>query len=218
MENNKEKNIEKDLKRKDDNMNKKNKKKLLVFLGISVFTVLGGTLAYFTTSTTFKNIFNTAKYETKIVESFVSPDNWTPGTTTQKDIKVTNNGTIDMAVRASYTEKWVSKNGKELSLKDADGNVAAIINFNTGWTKHSDGYYYYGSKESLTKLSPKATANSFMSGVTFNENIKATLSMTESADGKTITYTSTGDGYDNATYTLTVRIDTIQYDQAENVW
>ena len=217
MKNNKEKNIEKNL-RKEEKMKKNNKKKLLVFLGISVFTVLGGTLAYFTTSTAFRNIFNTAKYETKIVESFVSPDNWTPGTITQKEIKVTNDGTIDMAVRASYTEKWISKNGKELSLKDADGNVASIINFNSGWTKNADGYYYYGSKENLTKLSPKATANSFISGVTFNENIKATLSMTESADGKTITYTSTGDGYDNATYTLTVKIDTIQYDQAENVW
>ena len=217
MKNNKEKNIEKNL-RKDEKMKKNNKKKLLVFLGISVFTVLGGTLAYFTTSTTFRNIFNTAKYETKIVESFVSPDNWTPGTTTKKEIKVTNDGTIDMAVRVSYTEKWISKNGKELSLKDADGNVASIINFNSGCTKNADGYYYYGSKENLTKLSPKATANSFISGVTFNENIKATLSMTESADGKTITYTSTGDGYDNATYTLTVKIDTIQYDQAENVW
>ena len=217
MKNNKEKNIEKNL-RKDEKMKKNNKKKLLVFLGISVFTVLGGTLAYFTTSTTFRNIFNTAKYETKIVESFVSPDNWTPGTTTKKEIKVTNDGTIDMAVRASYTEKLISKNGKELSLKDADGNVASIINFNSGLTKNADGYYYYCSKENLTKLSPKATANSFISGVTFNENIKATLSMTESADGKTITYTSTGDGYDNATYTLTVKIDTIQYDQAENVW
>ena len=123
-----------------------------------------------------------------------------------------------MAVRASYTEKWVSKNGKELSLKDADGHIAAVINFNSGWTKNSDGYYYYGSKENLTKLSPNATANSFISGVTFNENIKATLSMTQSQDGKTITFTSTGDGYDNATYTLTVRIDTIQYDQAGNVW
>ena len=39
-----------------------------------------------------------------------------------------------------------------------------------------------------------------------------------SNDGKTITFTSTGDGYDNATYTLTITIDTIQYDQANNVW
>ena len=41
---------------------------------------------------------------------------------------------------------YMSKNGKELSLKDVEGNVASIINYNTGWTKHSDGYYYYGTK------------------------------------------------------------------------
>ena len=53
---------------------------------------------------------------------------------------------------------------------------------------------------------------------TFNENIKSSLKETRSSDGKTITYTSTGDGYDNATYSLTIKIDTIQYDQANNVW
>ena len=99
------------------NENKKdNRIKLLVVGAISLFTILGGTLAYFTTSNTFTNIFNVAKYETKIVEDFVSPDNWTPGTTTPKTIKVTNNGSINMAVRASYTEKWVNANGVEIPL------------------------------------------------------------------------------------------------------
>lgn len=211
-------NIERKNMERDDNMSKKNKKKLLAFLGISTFTILGGTLAYFTTSTTFKNIFNTAKYETQIVEDFVSPDNWTPGTTTKKEITVTNKGTIDMAVRASYTEKWIDGDGNELSLSDENNNVAAIINFNSDWKKDDDGYYYYGSKENLTNLTPKETSTSFISGVTFNENIVATLTKTESEDGNTITYTSSGNGYDNAKYTLTVRIDTIQYDQAKNVW
>ena len=41
---------------------------------------------------------------------------------------------------------------------------------------------------------------------------------TISNDGKTITFTSTGTGYDNAIYTLIVKIDTIQYDQASNIW
>ena len=215
---NNNKKIKKQLERKDDNMKKNNKKKLLVFLGISVFTFLGGTLAYFTTSTTFKNIFNTAKYETQIVEDFVSPDNWTPGTTTKKEITVTNKGTIDMAVRASYTEKWIDGNGNELPLKDSNNNVAAIINFNSDWTKDEDGYYYYGSKDNLTILNPNNKSTSFINSVTFNGNIVATLNKTESTDGKVITYTSTGTGYDNAKYTLTVRIDTIQYDQANNIW
>lgn len=193
-------------------------KKLLVFLTVSLFTFIGGTLAYFTTSTTFKNIFNTGKYETQIVEDFESPTNWIPGTTTNKKVTVTNNGTIDMAVRASYTEKWISSNGEELPLIDSDNNTVSIINFSDDWKKDSDGYYYFGTKEKLTILKPNKTSTSFISGVTFNENVIATLSMTQSSDGKTITYSSTGNGYDNAKYILTIKIDTIQYDQASNVW
>ena len=49
-------------------------------------------------------------------------------------------------------------------------------------------------------------------------NIKSSLKETKSADGQTITYSSTGDGYDNATYSLTIKIDTVQYDQAKNIW
>ena len=50
-------------------------------------------------------------------------------------------------------------------------------------------------------------------GGTFSSSDKVVV-----LNGKTITYTSTGDGYDNATYTLTIRLDTIQYDQANNIW
>ena len=193
---------------------KDNRKKLIVVSVISLFTILGGTLAYFTTSSNIKNIFNTAKYETKIVEDFVSPANWTPGTTT----KVTNNGTIDMAVRATFTEKWVNANGNELPLVDGNNNTVAIINFDSSWTKDNDGYFYYGTKDNLTKLLPSETSSSFITGVKFNEKIGADLKVSTSDDGKTITYTSSGDGYDNAKYTLVVRIDTVQYDFAHEVW
>lgn len=206
------------MKLKNNKKNKDNRKKLLIVGTISLFTILGGTLAYFTTSSTIANIFNTAKYETQIVENFESPSDWTPGTTTDKTIKVTNHGSIDMALRATYTEKWVNAKGEQLPLKDSENNVAAIINFDNSWTKDQDGYYYYGSKDELTKLTPEQTSSSFITGVTFNENIKASLNTTVSEDGQTITFTSTGDGYDDAVYTLTVKIDTIQYDQAHNVW
>jgi len=196
---------------------KMNKKKLLIVSAISIFTILGGTLAYFTTSTNITNILKTALYQNEIVETFTAPTDWTPGTTTPKTIKVTNNGSIDMAVRVSYTEKWTSANGNNLSLKDEDGNVASIIDFNDDWTLDEDGYYYYGSKAYKTKVAPGETTTSFMNSVTFNENIKSTLTETISDDGQTITYTSSGNGYDNAKYTLTVKIDTIQYDQ-NNIW
>ena len=198
--------------------NKKRKKILLGSIGLGSVLALGTTIAYFTTSNDFINIFNSARYEAKIIEDFTSPTDWTPGTTTDKTIVVKNNGSINMAVRASYTEKWENANGQEISLKDSNNNTASIINFNDGWTKADDGYYYYGSKESMTRLLPNETSTSFISGVTFNSNIEATLTKTESEDKKTITFTSTGTGYDNAKYTLTITIDTIQYDQAKNVW
>lgn len=206
------------MKNKKTKNERKNKRKLLIVTGISALTILGGTLAYFTTSDTIQNIFKTALYQHQIVEKFESPSHWTPGTTTEKTIKVTNTGSISMAVRASYTEQWVTSNGNEIPLKDSENNVAAIINFNEGWTKSSDGHYYYGSKDNMTKVAPGETTSSFISGVTFNNNIKASLNKTVSADGQTITYTSTGNGYDNAIYKLTVKIDTIQYDQAGNIW
>ena len=198
--------------------NNMNKKKLLVVGIFGMLTILGGTLAYFTTTNNIVNKFKTGLYQNKIVEEFVSPTNWTPGTVTEKTVKVTNTGNIPMAVRASITEKWVSANGKELSLKDSKGNQVAIISFADDWKKDNDGFYYYGSKDNKTSLAPNKTSSSFIKSVKFNENTEATLKEKISDDGKTITYTSTGNGYDNATYTLTIRIDTVQYDQANNFW
>ncbi len=203
---------------KDKKMQNKKRRKLLIVSVIGILTVIGGTLAYFTTTTTIKDIFKTAMYQNEITEVFEAPANWTPGTTTDKTVKVTNTGSIDMAVRVSYTEKWITANNKELSLKDDNGEVASIINFNDDWTKDDDGYYYFGSKENKTVLKPGETSTSFMSGVTFNPNIVSSLSETVSQDGKTVTYTSTGNGYDNAQYILIVKLDTIQYDQADNIW
>lgn len=197
--------------------NKNKRKKLLLILGVSIFTVIGGTLAYFTTSSSIPNIFKSGLYQETIHEKFVSPTNWTPGTTTKKEVTVTNTGDVDMAVRASVEESWVSKNGTTLPNKINNEGVA-LLNLNDGWTKDNDGYYYYGSKDNLTKLASGDESSSFISGVTFNPNINANLVANTSSDGKTITYTSTGDGYDDATYTLTVKLDTIQYDQATNAW
>lgn len=197
---------------------KNKKRKLLIVSGISLLTIIGGTLAYFTTSTSIGNKFKVALYQNTIKETFESPSTWTPGTTTEKEIVLTNTGNIDMAVRASFTEKWVNANGEELSLKDENNNQAAIINFNENWEKAEDGYYYYGSKSNMTVVGPNETTTSLISGVTFNSEIEASLEETISDDGSTITYTSTGEGYDDATYTLTINIDTIQYDQASNIW
>lgn len=196
---------------------KKNKKKLIIFSSLGMISVIGTTLTYFTTSDEFVNSFKSGKYQTTIKEDFVSPDNWTPGDTVDKKITVTNTGDIPIAVRASYTEKWINANNEELPLEDENGARFAVINFNSGWTKDNDGYYYYGSKANKTKLEPLNISSSFINSVTFNGNTNIELSKTISDDGKTIVYESTGNSYDDAKYVLTITIDTIQY-SSNNIW
>ncbi len=186
------------------NMNfNKRKKKILAALAFGTVTVLGSSLAYFTSTGSIDNTFKTGKYEHRIEETFISPSDWLPGETIPKMITVTNDGSVDMAIRASFTESWQSKNGDELPLKQ-DGNDVAVIDFDSSWTKDSDGYYYYGEKSNMQVLAPGETSTSFINGVTFNENVTFNLNKTVSNDGKTITFTSNGNGYDDSTGTISL--------------
>lgn len=196
---------------------RKNKKKLIILSSLGMISVVGTTLTYFTTSDEFVNSFKSGKYQTTIKEDFVSPNDWIPGDVTSKKVTVTNTGDIPIAVRASYTEKWISANNEDLPLEDENGNRFAVIDFNSGWIKDNDGYYYYGSKSNKTKLDPGNISSSFINSVTFNGNTNTELSKTVSDDGKTIVYESTGNSYDDAKYVLTITIDTIQY-SSNNIW
>ncbi len=197
---------------------KNKKKKIMVLSGLGMLTVIGSTLAYFTTSDEIVNNFKSGKYQTTIKEDFTSPESWMPGDRVSKTITVTNTGGVPIAVRASYTEKWINAKGEEIPLDDGKGNTAAIINFNNrDWIQDSDGYYYYGGKLAMTKVNPNEETSSFISSVTFNSNINTELKKTVSDDGKTIVYESTKESYDGARYILTAKIDTIQY-SASYIW
>lgn len=197
---------------------KKNKKRIAILSGIGTLTVIGSTLAYFTTSDEIINNFKSGKYQTTIKENFIEPESWTPGDTVKKEVKVTNTGSIPLAARIRYEEKWTNANGEDMPLTDYNNNEAAIINFaNSDWIKDEDGYYYYGSKENKTKLNPGEVSSPFIDSVTFNSEINAYLEKTITDEGKTIIYESNGAGYDNASYKLTIYIDTIQY-SASNNW
>lgn len=197
----------------------RNSKPLVALLLVAVLGVIGVTFAYFTSTDTFENVFNTDGYSTEVVEEFVSPNDWTPGTTTVKKVTATNTGNIDIAVRVKMDEQWEDATGNELAL-DLGGELgkAAIINhptnFSSNWT-FDNGYYYYNTK--LTKDQSVV----FMDSVTFNKfatmsSDKADCS-TDAATGKT-TCTTTASGYSGATYTLTVTVETVQYDQYKAAW
>jgi len=204
------------------------KKKLIIALAlVAVIGVIGGAYAFFQTSNLFANIFQTSTYKTSVTETFTSPTDWKPGDETAKTVIATNEGSVPIAVRVSYTESWTSANGDTLALKQntTDTDNVAIINFdNTAdWTEtdcNGTTYYYYKSD-----LATGESTSSFIKSVTFNEdtvvNDATGMSCTEdtSVDGQiTKTCQSTGDGYAGATYTLNILVETVQADAKDEVW
>jgi len=159
---------------------KKNKTPLVALVVLVLVGVVGGTIAYFTSTETFENLFGTGKYSTTIKETFENPENWLPGTTTPKTVEVTNNGNVPVVVRAKIndeTKGWYDGDTK-LSLEE---NVTINETVDSGWTKHTDGYYYYNK----ILASGAKTTKSFIESVTFNKDAE----LGEAGQACTYTYT-----------------------------
>ena len=141
-----------------------NKKSLIAIVLVALVGIIGATFAYFTSTSRLTNTFQTGTYSTSVKETFISPDNWTPGTTTTKKVNVTNNGSIAIAVRAKYTEKWTASNGTVLS-GTRNGEKVAQFTVGSDWIASTDGYYYYNGT-----LTTGQTSSDFISSITFNPN------------------------------------------------
>lgn len=215
----------------------KNKKILFTLVVVAIIGIVGLTFAYFSDTVTLPNSFKTKPYSTTVTEVFESPDNWTPGTTTAKTVYATNNGDIDVAVRVSYTEKWEPLDSNTTlgltQTQEIDGVEtqvrAAIINFaddyESNWTKSTENgvdYYYYKYKLTKGNNSP-----SFIKSVQFNPLIKSSANCVDSnvvdentseVIGVKTTCESSNKGYDGATYTLTIKVETVQFDAYKEAW
>ena len=190
-----------------------NKKSLIAIVLVALVGIIGATFAYFTSTSRLTNTFQTGTYSTSVKETFISPDNWTPGTTTTKKVNVTNNGSVAVAVRAKYTEKWTAANGTTL---DGVRNGVKVAQFTVGsdWIASTDGYYYY-----TKTLATGQTSSDFISSVTFNKDFELLEGTdiectTIKANGKTtVECANLTSGYAGATYSLDITIETIQADQ-----
>lgn len=208
-------------------MKKIKEKPLVAILLIAIMGVIGVTFAYFTSTDTFYNVFKTGIYDMEVSEIFTSPDDWVPGTTTTKKVVTKNNGSVDAVVRISYTESWVDSDGKELPLIDNNGQKAAIINFaadiDTKWVANveDDGVTYYYYKNKLPK---NAITSSFIDSVTFNKDVEISVSKPACEESineqgeKVKTCRTTSVGYAGGTYTLNIKVETIQFDQYKTGW
>ena len=189
----------------------KKKKRIITTLGLLLVVVIGATFAYYTSNTSFENVFNAGKYKITLTEEFVSPDNWVPGETIPKTVTAKNDGTVDAAVRISYTEQWTKEiDGVETDITSQVSPNPAIINFDNtdDWTL-SNGKYYY-----KYILKPTDETSSFISGVTLDPNLN---SVTCTGEGNTKTCEARNEA-SGAKYKLTFTIETIQYDVYESEW
>ena len=210
----------------------KNKKPIIALGALAVVGLIAGTIAYFTSEAVFDNVFKTAVYKTQSTEVFESPQNWVPGQEVPKTVTTTNLGTIPVAVRISTSENWQKENGTAMTTSDianvlskipstaANRTDIAIINFDNAndWTQvpyNGESYYYYKKA-----LQPNGTTSSFIKSVTLNPDLATVMACPETKEGNVITKTCTTqiDGLGKATYTLTLTIETVQYDQYKTVW
>ena len=199
----------------------KQRKSVIALLLVAIIGIVGLTVAYFSNSTSITNEFETSEYGTDVTETFTSPTGWQPGDETPKVLTVKNTGEVDEAVRVKVEEKWVNKNGQELSLTQ-DGNVAALIHYinDSDWTRvdvaNEDYYYYYYNY----KLAPDEETSELLDKVTFNPLIGASTTCTTTTENGVTTRSckSNGSGYDGATYTLKFTIETVQYNKYADAW
>lgn len=88
-------------------------------IGLLLLICIGGVFAYWTQELLVHNEFKTARYETNLEEKFVSPDNWEPGQETNKDVWLSNTGTVPAFVKARLHQEWIRTD----NVTDQDGNI-----------------------------------------------------------------------------------------------
>lgn len=184
-------------------------KPLLTSLVIIV-GLIGVSLAFFIDDFKLPISFAKQQYNDNTNIKIESPNNWTPGTTTEQEITYKNNEDVPLAIRISIDEKWISKNGNELGLTLSDGTKAAILNINNKDWILKDDFYYYNNK-----LNKNETTTNFINSITFSNNVNYEFKC-NLLNGKACS--KTGDDYYDAKYILNINIETIKYDYYEEIW
>lgn len=95
----------------------KKNSKVFALAGIGALALVGGTFAYYSSTQTFNNPFETSNFGTSVVEKFnpSEGDTWVPGATVDKEVYATNTGDGEVWVRVKFEEEWTAKDG-ELKL------------------------------------------------------------------------------------------------------
>lgn len=140
---------------------KKNMKKsatLLISLALLLLVTAGATLAYYFTKTgSVTNTFTPSKVACAVVEGTNNPVvNNTVNTGNKKeDVKIKNTGDTDAYIRVALVVNWMNDNGNVWGTKPVEGtDYNMTLDLANGWSKGSDGYYYYNTKVAKDQSTP----------------------------------------------------------------
>lgn len=128
---------------KQSRYNKKrtNKRKaavLLTSLVLVLVCAVGATVAYLVDTTgEVVNTFDPAKVSCEVTETFKND--------VKTDVAIKNTSNIEAYIRAAVIVTWKDEDGNVYGKMPVEGTDYSITWGETGWTKGSDGYYYYNS-------------------------------------------------------------------------
>lgn len=142
----------------------------ILFMAIIMLigAVIGSTVAYLITKTgSVENKFTYASVSCKVEENF-------NGSTEKKNVRITNTGSTNAYIRATYVVNWLDAQGNIVASVPEGYSYTLTENPDSKWTKGNDGYFYY--------LSPVAPGESTLGSlltctVTYPDNPKYRLSV-----------------------------------------
>lgn len=143
----------------------RNKKILLLVIGIIALLAVECAFAFFQSSDSIDNHFQTAEAKVYMDETFASGDTWVPGEEKQKEVRFGNEGTMASVLRVKFTPVLTRKDG----TADEEAAQKFTLNFSDdfqqNWEKKGDWYYY-------TKvLSPSQVSEVTLKSVTVSDQI-----------------------------------------------
>ena len=138
----------------------------LLAIVMVIGAVVGTTVAFLVDKTgNVQNTFEYAKVSCKVTQTFTG--------TSKSNVQITNTGTTDAYIRATYVVNWLDKDGNIAASVPEGYSYSLNVNPDDKWTKMGDYYYY------LTPVAPRdSTLGSLLTcTVTRPENPEYRLSV-----------------------------------------
>lgn len=121
----------------------------LLAIVMVIGAVVGTTVAFLITNTgPVENKFAYASVSCEVKEDFNG--------NTKENVQITNTGTTDAYIRATYVVNWLDAQGNIVASVPEGYSYTLTENHDSEWTEGNDGYFYYLSPVAPGKSTPES--------------------------------------------------------------